>query len=68
MTYVLIGCDGANSGVADVLELKPKKVFSSCAFRNGNRKGVEGSRVDKRNDTGNNQGVPSSRNGNGEKL
>ncbi|KAL5786827.1 hypothetical protein ACOSP7_003776 [Xanthoceras sorbifolium] len=32
MTYVLIGCDGANSGVADVLELKPKKVFSSCAL------------------------------------
>ncbi|KAL5776026.1 hypothetical protein ACOSP7_008952 [Xanthoceras sorbifolium] len=30
---VLIGCDGANSVVADFLELKPKKVFSSCAVR-----------------------------------
>ncbi|KAL5853988.1 hypothetical protein ACOSQ3_003780 [Xanthoceras sorbifolium] len=29
MTYVLIGCDGANFVVVDVLELKPKKVFSS---------------------------------------
>ncbi|KAF5730259.1 putative monooxygenase [Tripterygium wilfordii] len=30
---VLIGCDGANSVVADFLELKPKKVFTSCAVR-----------------------------------
>lgn len=30
---MLIGCDGANSVVADFLKLKPKKVFSSCAVR-----------------------------------
>ncbi|CAK7340073.1 unnamed protein product [Dovyalis caffra] len=30
---VLIGCDGANSVVADFLELKQKKSFSSCSVR-----------------------------------
>ncbi|XP_031270757.1 monooxygenase 1-like [Pistacia vera] len=30
---VLIGCDGANSVVGDFLELKPKKLHSSCAVR-----------------------------------
>ncbi|KAJ0025950.1 hypothetical protein Pint_07409 [Pistacia integerrima] len=30
---VLIGCDGANSVVADFLELKPKKLHSSCGVR-----------------------------------
>ncbi|XP_031260627.1 monooxygenase 1-like [Pistacia vera] len=30
---VLIGCDGANSVVADFRELKPKKLHSSCAVR-----------------------------------
>lgn len=30
---VLIGCDGANSVVADFLELKPTKLFALCAVR-----------------------------------
>ncbi|KAJ0085220.1 hypothetical protein Patl1_07452 [Pistacia atlantica] len=30
---VLIGCDGANSVVADFLDLKPKKLHSSCGVR-----------------------------------
>ncbi|XP_031260628.1 monooxygenase 1-like [Pistacia vera] len=30
---VLIGCDGANSVVADFLELKPMKLHSSCVVR-----------------------------------
>lgn len=30
---MLIGCDGANSIVADFLGLKPRKAFTSCAAR-----------------------------------
>lgn len=29
----MIGCDGANSVIADFLELKPPKLLSACALR-----------------------------------